>query len=71
MLSKEALEVVLEESETMVVEWADTRDGPGYRVIENALDEFFKEKEITGTEKETMVQNVRAFLLMDMAIVGW
>ena len=41
MLSKDVLELAMAESETMVVEWADTRDGYGYDVIEKNISEFF------------------------------
>ncbi len=71
MLSKEALNVVLGESETMIVEWADTKDGPGNGVIQNKLDDFFQDKGLKDTEKLMIENNVRAFILMDMAIVGW
>lgn len=71
MQSKEILDVVLEHSETMIVEWADSKDGHGDPIIEDAIDIFAEKEEITGPELLLLKQNVRNFLSMDMAIMGW
>jgi hypothetical protein len=71
MICKEALDIVLSESETMIIEWADTKDGPGNSVINDALDEFFKEEEIPTNLALMIRANIRGFILNDMAIMIW
>ncbi|GAG00007.1 unnamed protein product [marine sediment metagenome] len=71
MISEKVLKIVLEESETMIVEWADTRDGYGVEVIDNKLKAFFKAEEIPENMALVITGNVRSFILMDMAIMIW
>ncbi len=75
MLSEEVLKLVLSESETMITEWADTRDGPGYSVIEGKISDFLN---VVGYDKlndhdlrQQITTNVRTFILYDMAIMSW
>lgn len=71
MISKEALDIVLKESETMVVEWADTRDGFGLDKIEYKLKNFFKKKCLTDLQQREIKFGLRQFLKNDMEIIGW
>ena len=70
MIAKKALDIVLRESETMIVEWADEKSGGGYTVIERELNKFL-DKEVTDTTALVVKANVRCFLLQDMAMFGW
>ena len=71
MFSEKVLKIVLEESETMIVEWADSRDGYGVEVIDNKLKALFKDEDISEEMGLQITANVRSFILMDMAIVIW
>lgn len=71
MLSNKALQLVLEESETMVIEWADTMDGFGLDKIENKLKTFFKDKELTELQIREIKFGIRQFIKNDMEIIQW
>jgi hypothetical protein len=71
MISQKALEIVLKESETMIIEWADTKDGLGDSIITEELDEFFKEEAIPEKTALIIKANIRSFILLDMAISIW
>ena len=75
MVSKDILELAMAESETMVVEWADTRDGYGYDIIEEKISEFLTNQGFDETkdhdQREQIKTNVRTFILHDIAIMGW
>jgi len=68
MISKKVLDIVLEHSETMIIEWADSKDGPGVEIIDGAIDSL---SGLTGTDLRMVKHNVRAFILMDMLISAW
>lgn len=75
MRSQEVLDIVMQHSETMVTEWADSQDGYGVEVIREAINvAMLPNTENTQEDKrelELLIQNVRTFILMDMTIVGW
>jgi hypothetical protein len=72
MISQSILELVMSESETMVTEWADTRDGPGYRIIEEKISGFLiASGHVSHDLRQQIITNVRTFVLQDMAIMGW
>jgi len=72
MLSKIILELIMAESETMIVEWADTKDGYGKDIIETKIDEYLSSQGYNGQKMVMQLKkNVRAFILQDMAIMGW
>jgi len=82
MLSKKILDVILDDgfSETMITEWADTKDGPGADLIDGALEDLFQEENKNEPEKfkmkeranfEIVVAAVRGLLLIDMNVMGW
>ena len=41
MFTKELLDAVCQESETMIIEWAENQNEPGRSVIDNMLDAMF------------------------------
>jgi hypothetical protein len=72
MLCNEILQIVLEESETMITEWADTKDGPGATIIEDKIEQFLIDKGYTNDAvRLELAINVRTFILHDMGIMGW
>ena len=76
MLSQEALAVVLEESETMIIEWADTQDGFGVGVIEDKLNRFLtlvvKDGQgLTDDQKQKFKDNIKQFIKNDMFLFCW
>ncbi|MCD6434967.1 MAG: hypothetical protein J7L15_01045 [Clostridiales bacterium] len=70
MVSKEILDIVLEESETMIIEWADTQSGFGFDKIDYELVTYFKEEQIPEKIYIKIVENVRQFIKEDMKIMG-
>jgi len=72
MISKDILDVINEESETMIIEWADYGSGPGYDVIEDKIYNLFvKTKKITDKEFKLVKNAVRNLILQDMILMGW
>lgn len=60
-----------QKSETMVVEWADTKDGFGLDVIEESLKVFFKNQGLNEYQIREIKNGIRQFLKNDMEIIGW
>ena len=72
MVSQEILTLVMSESETMVTEWADSRDGHGCDVIEEKISDYLIQKGFSDYDKRKQIKtNVRSFILYDMAIMSW
>jgi len=72
MLSKEILDLVLEESETMIIEWADAKDGFGLDKIKYKIHTYFQQnKGFPQSEQEKIIKNVRKFIKTDMELIGW
>jgi len=71
MLVKEALDLIAQESETMIIEWADTRDGFGVNVIEESLNAFFEDERIREEDRKVIKAQLRSLIILDMAIRGW
>lgn len=76
MLSQKVLELVMHESETMIIEWVNVgrtpRPEPGFSVIDGYIDEYLTREGYSGTDKRQKLKaNVRAFIREDMSIMGW
>ena len=71
MLSQKVLELIMFESETMMIEWA-LMGGPGFSVIDGYIDEYLTREGYGGTDKRHKLKdNVRKFIKEDMTIMGW
>ena len=55
MLSQKVLELVMCESETMIIEWANVgrtpRPEPGFHVIDGYIDEYLTREGYSGADK--------------------
>ena len=71
MLSIDVLDIVLEESETMVIEWADTQSGFGFDKIHYKLMSFFTEEQIKEDVYTEIVKRVRNLIKTDMELMEW
>jgi len=71
MLIMEALELIDQESETMVIEWADTQDGYGVEVINKSLNTLFDNNGIEQEHRKLIVIQLKSLILLDMTINGW
>ena len=71
MLVKQALDLINEESETMIIEWADTQDGFGVQVIEDALKGLFDEHRVRQEDRKAIKAQLKSLILLDMSISGW
>lgn len=71
MLSQKVLEIVMCESETMMIEWS-RMSGPGFSVIDGHIDEYLTREGYSGTDKRQQLKaHVRYFIRGDMTIMGW
>ena len=75
MFNKEALDIVLSHSETMIAEWVEN-DGMGYRIINLALQNFYDGKieghrGCTNNSAVMVTASVKSFVMQDMAMWGW
>ena len=71
MFVKELLDAINEESETMIIEWAENQNEPGKSVIDNVLDEMFDAERIRPEERKVFRANLRALILLDMMQFHW
>ena len=71
MFAKELLDAICQESETMIIEWADTQDGFGVTIIEDSLNALFDEKRIRQEDRKVIKAQLKSLILLNMSIGGW
>ena len=71
MFTKELLDAICEESETMIIEWAENQNEPGRRVIDEKLDAMFDDERVRPEERKVFRANLRALILLDMMNFQW
>ena len=72
MVSQDIINVINKESETMIIEWADTQNGFGFDVIENELyKKFVGTKILTEKQLNILKSVIRNLFVQDMIIMEW
>ena len=65
------LQAINEESETMIIEWAEYQNEPGYKVIEDTLNALFDEERVRQEERKAFKAQLRALISLDMMTFQW
>ena len=71
MLVKELLDAINDESETMIIEWAENEVAAGTRCINDDLESVFDEYKIREEDRKVFIAQLRGLILLDMAIGIW
>ena len=71
MFTKELLDAVCQESETMIIEWAENQNEPGRSVIDNMLDAMFDDARVRQEERKVFRALLRGIILFDMMNFSW